>query len=137
MKEFQEKIQKQFTLMCESGKLFRANVTGQSVWEHYLLSFEEDHVFRDPNSTEHNCNHCKNFIRRYGNVVSINDKFEIVSMFDIDIEGEYKPVAKHLSNVLKASKIKDVFFETFDELNSLPYESCSKHNSHFQYLYRT
>lgn len=34
MKEFQEKIQKQFTSMCESGKLFRANVTGQSVWEH-------------------------------------------------------------------------------------------------------
>lgn len=132
MKEFQEKIQKQFTSMCESGKLFRANVTGQSVWEHYLLSFEEDPVFRDPNSTEHNCNHCKNFIRRYGNVVSINDKFEIVTMFDIDIEGEYKPTAVHLSNVLKSSKIKDVFFETFDELNSLPYEACTKHAKHFQ-----
>lgn len=134
MKAFNEKIQKKFDEMSKSGKLFRVQMTGQQVWDLYLESFsdEDDPVFRDPLSSSHNCNHCKNFIRRYGNIVSVDKNMEIQTMFDVEIRGEYQNTAAELSKAIKSSKIAEVFFETFNELNSLPYESCKKNNKVFQ-----
>lgn len=132
MIKFQKKVQAQFNKMCVGNKLFRVNLTGQQIWDLYLNSFVKDPVFRDPASSEHNCNICKNFFRRYGNIVAINEKFEIVSMFDVEGDDEFKPVAIALSKAIKSAKITEVFFETFDELNFLPYESCSKTNSVFK-----
>ena len=133
MKDFTDKIQEQLNKMMNSGMLFRSSMTGQEVWDLYLNSFteEENPIFRDPESTSHNCNHCKNFIRRYGNIVAIiNNK--IVSIFDIDIEGKYKIPAQNMNFALTEAKIKDVFFETFDELQSLPYEKCNKNSETFK-----
>jgi hypothetical protein len=45
-----------------------------------------------------------------------------MSIFDVTIEGEFFNVASELSSAIKASKINRVFFETFNELNSLNYE---------------
>lgn len=131
MKEFQKLVQQQFLLMCATGKLFKSNITGQQVWDLYLKTMP-DTKFRDPSSTQYNCNNCKNFFRRYGNILAINDKNEIMSIFDVSIEGEYHDVAIILSEKLKSSSIQDVFFETFDELNTLPYEACKKTNSIFR-----
>lgn len=132
MINFNNKIKEQFEKMCKTGKLFRANLSGQSVWELYLLSFEEDPIFRDPESSSHNCNTCKSFIRRYGNIVAIDSNYSIMSIFDVDIEGEFKPVALELSKIIKASTVSEVFFETLDSLNDLPYEKVSKTNSLFR-----
>lgn len=133
MKELNIKLQQQFNQMCATGKLFRVDLSGDDVWEVYLKSFlpEHDPVFRDPESTEHNCNHCKNFIRRYGNVVSIVNN-EIISMFDIDPSDEYFKSMRAMNNAITKSKVVNVFFETFQELKSLPYESCSKSNEVFR-----
>jgi hypothetical protein len=134
MKQFNKQIQTKFDEICKTGKLFRVNLSGDAVWQLYLQSFPKEHnpVFRDPASTEHNCNHCKNFVRRYGNIVSINEKYEIETMFDVDAEEEYKDSAKAMSAAIKKATISEVFFETFNELNSLPYESCSKSSKVFQ-----
>lgn len=131
-KNFTDKMQKQFTEMSKTGKLFRVEMTGQQVWDLYLKSFGKDPIFRSPESSEHNCNHCKNFLRRYGNIVAIDKDYKIITIFDFEIEGEYAPVSEALSKAIKKSKISEVFFETFDELNKLPYESCSKKNAVFQ-----
>lgn len=132
MKEFNKQIQKKFDEMSKTGKLFRVELTGNQVWDLYLNSFNNDPIFRDPNSSVHNCNHCKNFIRRYGNIVSIDEQYDIVTMFDVNADEEFDNTAKVLSSKIKSSKITEVFFETFNELNSLPYESCSKTNNVFQ-----
>lgn len=134
MIKFNKKIQEKFNLMCTSGKLFRVTLTGQEVWDLYLKSFtkENDPIFRDPNSTVHNCNHCKNFVRRYGNIVSLDADYNITTMFDVTCDEEYQKTAKALSKAIKSSKILEVFFETFDELNSLPYETCNKLNTVFR-----
>jgi len=132
MKQFNEKIQAQFNEMCKTGKLFRSSLTGQQVWDLYINSFEHDPQFRDPESSEHNCNLCNNFIRRYGNIVTIDANYQIVSMFDIEATGEFTPVVKALSKALKSAKISEVFFETFTELNKLNYEKCSKTNPTFR-----
>ncbi len=134
MKNFSQKIQEQFNKMCATGKLFRVSLTSQEVWDLYLLSFpqEMNPMFRDPESSSHNCNHCKNFMRRYGNIVAIDENFNIITMFDVTVNAEFQVSANALSESIKASVVKEVFFETFNELNSLPYESCSKTNSVFR-----
>ncbi len=132
MQQLNQKIHEHFVSMCSTGKLFRVALTGQQVWDLYLKSFDADPVFRDPESSEHNCNTCNNFIRRYGNIVSIDENYKTTSIFDVEIEGEYSSVVKALSKAIKESKVTEVFFETLAELNSLPYESCSKHTDVFK-----
>lgn len=134
MKAFNKKVQDKFAEMSKTGKLFRVELTGQQIWDLYLGSFtkENDPVFRDPASSVHNCNHCKNFIRRYGNIVSVDENNNIDTMFDVVADEEFADTAKALTAAIKSSKITEVFFETFNELNSLPYESCSKSNAVFQ-----
>ena len=131
MKNLNKLIQNKFAEMCATGKLFRSSIHGDKIWELYLKSFPEkyNNIFRDPNSSENNCNNCKNFIRRYGNVVSIDSDFNIVTMFDVDADEEYNPSMKAISKLLKNSKIENIFFETYDELNKLPYEKNSKTQS--------
>lgn len=120
--------------MCKTGKLFRVDLTGDQIWNIYLKSFtkEDDPIFRDPASSTHNCNNCKNFIRRYGNVVSIDADYNITTIFDVNSDAEFKKTAEALTKAISSAKVSEVFFETFNELNSLPYESCSKSNSVFQ-----
>lgn len=132
MVNFSKKVQEQFAIMMATGMLFRSELTGREVWDMYLASFADgnDDKFRDPESSEHNCNHCKNIIRRYGNIVAIVDN-KIVTMFDFDMEGEYAGVAPNIATALRLKPVTEVFFETYAELNSLPYESCNRNNAMF------
>lgn len=134
MINFNKKIQEQFAKMCTTGKLFRVSLTGRDLWYTYLGAFKDGNnlVFRDPESSEHNCNHCNNFIRRYGNIVAIDDNHQIITMFDFDVEGEYEGVAPAMADAIKSTPIVDVFFETYAELNFLPYGKCSKTDSLFR-----
>jgi len=134
MINFNKKIQEQFNKISKKGKLYRVDVKGDFIWQTYLSSFSEenDPVFRDPDSSSHNCNHCKNFIRRYGNIVAVDEDFKVTTIFDFEIDGEYSDTAKALSEKVKSGKISEVFFETFDELNSLPYEKCTKNATTFR-----
>lgn len=135
-KQFADQVKKQFDNIQQNVILFESEVSGQELWNTYIKSFKpgDDPVFRDPNSSSHNCNLDNNFIRRYGNVVSIDADYNIVTMWDLDLDESdpYYSSVKEMSKLLKKSKIKDVFIETFDELNSLPYERTSKN----QQVYR-
>ena len=134
--ELNQKLNEQFAKMQEFGKLFCSELTGQQIWDLYLAGFkpEQNPIFRDPESTEHNCNNDKNFIRRYGNIVAINpETLELISLFDIDVTGTvYEDTIPNLSKVVKQAKVSEVFFETFTELNSLPYEKVNKNQPLFQ-----
>ena len=134
MKNFQKLMQNKFAEMMRTGKLFRVQLTGNEIWEMYINAFpaEQNPIFRAPDSSVHNCNHCKNFIRRYGNIVAIDANYNVASMFDVDADAEYLQSAKAISSAIKESKVVEVFFETFAELYKLPYESCSKSNAVFQ-----
>jgi len=134
MLEFNKKLQEKFTQMSQTGKLFRSELTGQQVWDLYIGSFtkETNPIFRDPLSTSKNCNHCKNFIRRYGNIVSIDENYNITTIFDVQPDEEFENTVKVLTKAIKKAKVGEVFFETFNELNDLPYESCTKSSKVFQ-----
>jgi hypothetical protein len=133
--DFNNLIQKRFDYLQTNYTLFKSSVTGDKLWDTYLKSFRkgDDLVFRDPNSSYHNCNNDKNFIRRYGSVVAIDENYNILTMFDLVIPEEsiYFEPAKALSKLLQA-KISEVFFETYNELNSLPYEKTNKNLPRYQ-----
>lgn len=134
MNKLTNKINAQFQRMCKTNKLFRSEINGDEIWELYLKSFDrvDDPVFRDPKSSLNNCNLCKNFIRRYGNIITINENGEMETIFsNLDDVEEYTKSVIACDNLLKKHKIKNVFFETYDELNSLPYEKCNKSQSEF------
>ena len=134
MKELRILMQKQFDLMCQTGMLFTSIIKGNELWEEYLKSFspENNPIFRDPNSTSHNCNLCNNFIRRYGNVISVSPTGEIMTLFDFNIEGEYKNTVEKLSSLIKSYDVQDVFFEDFSELNSMNYSKCKIKDDFFK-----
>lgn len=144
-KEFNKKIQTQFNRMCSSGILFRSSVSGDRLWGVYLNTFkpEDNGIFRDINSSEHNCNCCKNFFRRYGNIVSIIDG-KIESIFsNLNNVGEYYDSSIACNELLINSKIENIFIESYETLNKeLNYEKTTKTQktyklgigeTHFQY----
>lgn len=132
MKNLVKLMQAQFDKMCAYGILFRSSLSGESLWALYMKGFGADPVFRDPNSSVHNCNLCNNFIRRYGNIVALDANLDVVTMFDIDGGPEYGESLKLMSEALKRARIANIFVESYAELNSLPYEACKKTNDVFK-----
>ena len=135
-KEFNQKIQQQFAKMCATGKLFRVELTGQQVWDIYINGFSasQNPVFRDPQSSVHNCNTDRHFIKRYGNIVALDENNSIMTMFDIDVaESDFETTVPNLSAWLKEAKIVAPFFESWNEINVLPYEKkITKTQTQFQ-----
>ena len=134
--KFNQKVKEQFALMCQQPLLFKSKVSEHQVWDTYISSFtkESDPVFRDPASTEHTCNHDKNFIHRYGNVITIIDG-KIVTMFDTvgsDNTVYYTP-ALNVHKLLVSNPIENVFIESYDTLNRLlNYESTKTTQTEFK-----
>jgi hypothetical protein len=126
MKDLNKKIQAQFDKMSKTGTLYRVELSGSDIWDVYLKGFGNDPIFRDPGSSEHNCNHCNNFVRRYGNIVALDADLKLMSIFHVETTEEYQNSMDLMNNYIVTSKIANVFFETFEELNSLPYEVCKK-----------
>ena len=124
-------LQEQFDAMCSTGKLFRSKVTGDQVWEAYMRGFGEDPIFRDPESSVHNCNQCKHFFHRYGNIVAIAEDNSIMTMFDGETTDEYRESFRLMSEKLRNAPIEDVFVETFGYLYKAVYARCTKNDSMF------
>lgn len=131
MKNLVKKLQAQFDEMCRTSKLFRVELSGLKVWDLYLEGFGEDAIFRDPESSVHNCNLCNNFIRRYGNIVAITEDYKLMTIFDVETTEEYQESMNMMRDAILNSKVANVFFETFAELNSLPYEKVKKSQTTF------
>jgi len=133
-KEFNTSIKDQFSHMQQVGKLYRTDVTGDQIWDAYINGFtaEQNPVFRHPDSSYHNCNHDRNFIRRYGNVVAIDEENKIVHLFDFDAPEPYSDAVNAVKDLFKAAKVVNVFVETFDVLNAMPYSKIKKTDNLFQ-----
>ena len=124
-------LQEQFLKMCATGRLFRSKVTGDQIWEAYMRGFGEDPIFRDPESSVHNCNQCKHFFHRYGNIVAIAEDNTIITMYDGETTEEYRESFRLMSELLKSAPIEDVFVETFNYLNQAVYAHVTKNDAMF------
>lgn len=117
-KQFADKVNANLKYLQEKCDiLFVVNSDKETIWNTYLDSYPSgtNNQFRE--RTEHDCNSCRQFITRYGNIVGIIDG-KMVSIWDNikDVEKQYVTVAKALSKYVKARKIKDVFLTDVKKL---------------------
>ena len=108
--EFRDLIAKQITYMlADERQLFKVAVDPDLIYKTYLDSFspEDNPIFRE--RTEHDCSCCKNFIRKAGAIVVI-DGGKLASIWDIEIEGKYKPVVEALSKLIKSNPIENIYY---------------------------
>lgn len=118
-----------FKKMTQSHKpLYRVNCTGDELWSKYLEGFQPDPIFRDPNSSEHNCNMCKHFITHYGNIVSLNENNTFTSIFDFEIpqteKEEYEKSILAMRELIHKSKVDNLFVVTRGSIARSNYDTC-------------
>lgn len=109
---FQKAVANQFAAMS-SRPLFRVNLDLDALWQKYQDSYPEgtNKIFRT--RREYDCTCCRQFVRAVGNVVSINEKGELQSIWDIKTPEEaFNVVAKSVGDFVKSHRVEHVFAHT-------------------------
>lgn len=106
---------------------FVTDIDPDELWKTYLASFPEgtNPIFRE--RTEHDCNCCKSFIRRYGSIVTVSP-FDgaMVSIWDgyLNLPSPYLEVCIAMSKAVHNSKIRDIFINDTASLGTdITYEN--------------
>lgn len=110
-RKLKEAIRIQFDKMA-MHQLFTVSVNKDEMWELYLDSFPPGTNEIYKTRREYDCNCCKSFLRRVGNVVCINDDLELVSIWDTTIDDVFQPVVDALSAFVKQNVIQNMFLST-------------------------
>lgn len=134
MKELNKLLQKRLEdmVLSSNGHLFRSSITGEQIWNAYLGGFGNDPIFRDPQSSVHNCKLCNNFIRRYGNIIAFDKDYNLMSLWDVaGVDQEYAGSVKACADLIRTGNIQDIFIETFDWLNKSNFEKTKKSQKWF------
>lgn len=126
MEQLSKLLQEQFNKMQNTCMLFKSSVPGDRLVELYMKGFGNDPIYLSPESSKHRCNCCFNFIRRYGGIVAINQNYEIMTIFDVQVPSEYAESLRLMKEALVAAPIENIFKETFASLQSLPYEKVRR-----------
>ena len=107
--KFRDAVNSNFMRMCKEH-VFEVNMDSDKIWNTYLQAFPEgtNPMFRE--RTEHDCSCCRNFIRNIGNVVRINPKFELETVWDVQLDDEYQIVADALAKVVKETAIANMYY---------------------------
>jgi len=107
--EFQSHVK---TITKNQTHLFVVDTDSDNLWDLYLENIpkEFNQIFRE--KREHDCNGCKNFIRKYGNIVAItNDKFISIWEFKTS-QKEYQLSLAAMSDYIHQNEITNVFLPT-------------------------
>lgn len=131
---FKHAVAKQFAAMVEKDHyLFETSVDKDTMWELYLHAFPEgtNEIFRV--RRDYDCSCCRQFIRAFGGVVSIDPTtFKINSIWDINIPEEpaFHTVAKALSDLIHTTGIieKPYFNETWQVGTDRTFEKVLDHS---------
>lgn len=109
--KFVQKFNKHFEQMTKEPKyLFEVECDPDELWNLYLESFPagSNEVYRS--RREHDCGHCRHFVKSFGNIVVIkNNQIETVWGFDAG-DATYQPVVDALDAFIKSKRIAGVHF---------------------------
>lgn len=101
-----------FQSIAKSPRAYVTGVDGDALYQCYLAAFPEgtNPIFKK--ATEHSCSCCKQFIRRAGNVISVNDQ-GIVRTVWLEAAAKapypYNVVAAALHRMVCSADISDLF----------------------------
>ena len=110
-KIFGTAVEKKFDEMTKQGVLHTVSIDKDLLFAKYLDSYPEgtNPMFRK--RTEHDCQCCKSFIRRVGNVVAIIDG-KLVSIWDVQVGGHFQVVADAMSKTVKECSVNNIFLSS-------------------------
>lgn len=102
-----EAVQKKLDGMSNT-EWFVTDTVKDDLYDLYLDSFPEgtNEVYRE--RREYDCSCCRQFLKTFGNVVSIKNG-KLVSMWDIEVGGQFQPVVDALSAYVKSKPIRSIF----------------------------
>lgn len=117
--KFAKLVAANFQDLCKNTNVFVTDVTGDALYAAYLAAFPPgtNPIFKK--QTEHDCGCCKGFIRRVGNVITI-EHGQICTVWDKAAEkapSPYNTVAECLRNVVRAAPIADLFRVSLKEMS--------------------
>lgn len=105
--EFREKMQEHFQEMVKGQPvLYITDISRDLIWEKYITSFPEE--IRQSN----NCNACRQFLRPYANVVTINDDLTIDTLWNFEIadkDSEYEKTRQEMHNAVSQAEVISTF----------------------------
>lgn len=107
---FRDQLSAHFNANMADYPLFTVDVDRDKMWELYLDSFPigANQMYRK--RRYYDCSECRSFIKKFGAVVAITDKNEIISIWDFDTEDPvFAPVAKALRNFVHSASIERPF----------------------------
>lgn len=133
--KFAKLVNKQYQKFDDA---FVMDVPGDEMWQLYLSSFPEgtNPLFRE--RTEHDCNCCKSFVRRVGNLVSLKGN-KVSTVWDTsakDAPYPYNEVAAALRDRVLDATIREKFFTSEgafgkEETISLKEDATTERWNHF------
>jgi hypothetical protein len=124
---FSKAVQQQFALMHASGGVIvQVDINPDAMWDAYMNAFPEGTNLMFRERREYDCNCCKNFIRRMGNVVALTPT-GMMSIWDIKTPGYHQVVADKMSKLIKSKPIND-YFLTYEKRVGTPATHDSKVN---------
>jgi hypothetical protein len=130
-KTFADAVHARFVGMSQ-GELFV--VQCDEIFDRYLAAFPagSNPIFRE--RTEHDCNCCKQFVRRLGVVVAIKDCKVVTVWGDLDLPSPYKQVADALDAHIRTLPIVSVF-RTKERQYGVDHNYDSKTNARYEHFH--
>ena len=109
---FAKTVAASFQAIVKSPQAYVTGVNGDALYQTYLAAFPPgtNPIFKK--QTEHECSCCRHFIRRAGNVVSVNDQGVRRTVWDEAVEKAphpYNVVAAVLRDAVLAEDISDLY----------------------------
>lgn len=107
-RQFKDQVKVNFEkcVGASEGLLFVTNADKDLLWETYISGFPEGSIRQGMN-----CNSCRQFIKTYGAVVYLNEKYDIQTFWDLPVDGDvYQAITEKLSSLVKSSVIMSPFF---------------------------
>ena len=104
-------------MFSQYDRLYVIDLDKDIFWNLYLDSFPEgtNQIYKE--RREYDCQHCKQFIRQFGNVIAINDDNSVRTIWDIDgLDDTFTAVFTALSSHLKEKVVSDIFSTTLREI---------------------
>lgn len=97
-------------MLKDTPVAFVADITGDELWEAYLAAFPEgmNPLFRK--RREYDCSCCRNWMRRFGNVITVDSEYNVITAWDLDAQdADWQQIANTLASLVKSRGIAGVF----------------------------
>ncbi len=108
-KKFSTAVHHKYNELSKNNVLYRTNVPKEILWDTYLGKYtgKDAEIFRE--RAIHDCQTCKSFIRRLGNVVSVTDGV-IDSIWNVSgLSENYQAVADAMHKLVVEASISGLF----------------------------